>query len=104
MSIAYTRPPFDTERYEKSLLEIRERYARLKVKESFGGEEPVLNYGDATVVLMDGYFADTKEPLPEGKASGDQVDIIMQTGRYMEVSERREGVEGMVGGTHDEFS
>ncbi|GMI60304.1 hypothetical protein ScalyP_jg10114 [Parmales sp. scaly parma] len=97
LSIAYTRPPFDTERYEKSLLEIRERYARLKVKESFGGEEPVLNYGDATVVLMDGYFADTKEPLPEGKASGDQVDIIMQTGRYMEGL-----VEGLVGAKANE--
>jgi len=93
LTASYTRPPFDEVGYAKSLEDLADRYASLKIKE---GEVPVLEEGDATVVLMDGFFTNSDgtkgEPLPEGKASGDQVDIVMKPGKYMTGL-----VEGLIG-------
>jgi len=103
LKASYTRPPFDQVSYERSLDDLVDRYASLKIKEGKEGEDPVLEEGDACVVLMDGFFVDSSapggkgEPLPEGKASGDQVDIIMKKGRYMEGL-----VEGLIGAKKDE--
>ena len=56
--------------------------------------------GDACVVNMVGYMADESggkgEPLPNA-ASGDQVDVVMETGKYMEGL-----VEGIVGAKVDD--
>lgn len=98
LKASYQRPPFDESAYEQSLSDLADRYASLKIKE---GDDPILEEGDATVVIMDGFFMNddgTKgEPLPEGKASGDQVDIVMKPGRYMVGL-----VEGLIGAKSNE--
>ena len=65
-----------------------------------GDASAVLEMGDACVVNMVGYMADDAgnkgEALPNA-ASGDQVDVVMETGKYMEGL-----VEGLVGAKIDD--
>lgn len=87
----YQRKPFNQEKMDKALNDLRERYATLEPAEA--GNE--LKMGDACRVNMVGYMANDDgskgEPLPN-TASGDNVEIIMGTGRYMVGL-----VEGLVG-------
>mmetsp|Transcript_951 Transcript_951/g.1436 ORF Transcript_951/g.1436 Transcript_951/m.1436 type:complete len:667 (+) Transcript_951:32-2032(+) len=88
---SYKRKPFNQERYETALRDLCERYA---VSDP-AGEDHELEMGDACVVNMDGYMAKENgskgEPLPNA-ASGDNVDIILGKGRYMDGL-----VEGIIG-------
>lgn len=87
----YQRQPFDQEKMDKALTDLRERYAVLQPADS----SIKLGDGDACQVNMVGYMANddgTKgEPLPNA-ASGDNVEIVIGQGRYMEGL-----VEGIVG-------
>mmetsp|Transcript_7207 Transcript_7207/g.14783 ORF Transcript_7207/g.14783 Transcript_7207/m.14783 type:complete len:669 (-) Transcript_7207:97-2103(-) len=91
----YRRKPFDQARFDAALRDLAERYARLEPYDD--GEVRPLAMGDACVVNMTGYLANPDgskgEPLPDA-ASGDNVEVILGTGRYMEGL-----VEGLVGGT-----
>lgn len=88
----YKRAPFDEEKFEKALQDLKERYVTLKPK-----EDAALEMEDACVVNMVGYMAlpdGTKgDPLPNS-ASGDNVEVVLQNGKYMEGL-----VEGLVGAT-----
>lgn len=88
---AYKRKPFNQEKFDKALNDLRERYATLAP----AVEGSILAMGDACRVNMVGYMANedgTKgEPLPNA-ASGDDVEIVIGPGRYMEGL-----VEGIVG-------
>lgn len=88
----YTRKPYDETKFNKALTDLKERYASLEPIDDTNHE---LQMGDACVVNMDGFMAtdDGKkgEPLPNA-ASGDRVEVIMGTGRYMTGL-----VEGLVG-------
>lgn len=90
----YRRKPFDQARFDAALRDLKERYARL---EPYDDAARPLAMGDACVVNMTGYLANadgTKgEPLPDA-ASGDNVEVVLGAGRYMEGL-----VEGLVGGT-----
>mmetsp|Transcript_22006 Transcript_22006/g.65159 ORF Transcript_22006/g.65159 Transcript_22006/m.65159 type:complete len:685 (-) Transcript_22006:492-2546(-) len=87
----YKRKPFDEERFQKALTDLRDRYATLSPAE----EGTALGMGDACVIDMVGYMANddgTKgEPLPDA-ASGDDVEVVLGDGRYMEGL-----VEGLLG-------
>jgi len=88
----YKRAPFDEEKFQKALQDLKERYVTLAPK----GPDAKLEMEDSCVVNMVGYMAQadgkTKgEPLPNS-ASGDNVEVIMQTGKYMGGL-----VEGLVG-------
>lgn len=88
----YKRKPFNQERFNQALKDLAERYA---VTEA-APEGTALSMGDACVVNMVGYMAAedgvTKgDPLPNA-ASGDNVEVILGPGRYMEGL-----VEGLVG-------
>ena len=89
----YKRRPFDRRRFDAALRDLTERYARL---EPHGDADHALVMGDACVVDMVGYMAthdgNKGEKLPEA-ASGDNVEVILGTGRYMEGL-----VEGLLGG------
>lgn len=89
---SYVRKPFDQEKMDKALSDLKERYATTETIED-GGH--ALQMGDACVVTMEGFFANadgTKgDPLPNA-ASGDRVDVVLGKGRYMEGL-----VEGLVG-------
>jgi len=90
----YKRAPFDEVKFEKALSDLKERYVTLAPKE---GDDAKLEMEDACIVNMVGYMAQadgkTKgEPLPNS-ASGDNVEVVLQTGKYMEGL-----VEGLVGG------
>lgn len=88
---AYSRKPFNQEKMDKALSDLRERYATLKPT----AEDSPLRMGDACRVDMVGFMANEDgskgSPLPNA-ASGDNVEIIMGPGRYMEGL-----VEGIVG-------
>jgi trigger factor len=89
---SYKRKPFDDFKMNKALTDLRERYATL---EPIDDASHILDMGDACVVNMEGYMAteggEKGEPLPNA-ASGDRVEVIMGTGRYMTGL-----VEGLVG-------
>lgn len=93
LKASYKRKPFNQEKMDKALLDLRERYASL---EPIQDPNHQLAMGDACVVNMVGFLAKedgTKgEPLPNA-ASGDRVEVILGEGRYMEGL-----VEGLVGG------
>eukprot|EP00545_Synedropsis_sp_CCMP1620_P002560 CAMPEP_0119012416 /NCGR_PEP_ID=MMETSP1176-20130426/6711_1 /TAXON_ID=265551 /ORGANISM="Synedropsis recta cf, Strain CCMP1620" /LENGTH=498 /DNA_ID=CAMNT_0006965371 /DNA_START=132 /DNA_END=1628 /DNA_ORIENTATION=- len=88
---AYKRKPFNQEKFDKALNDLRERYVTLEP----ASEGSILAEGDSCRVNMVGYMANedgTKgEPLPNA-ASGDDVEIVIGPGRYMEGL-----VEGIVG-------
>jgi trigger factor len=88
----YTRKPFNKEKLEMAMRDLKERYATL---DPIQDDNHVLQMGDACTVNMVGYMAtDTGEkgdPLPNA-ASGDHVEVILGQGRYMEGL-----VEGLVG-------
>ena len=77
---------------DEALKDLKDRQASLAPK---SGDSPSLEMNDACVVNMVGFLAKEDgskgEPLPNA-ASGDQVDIIMETGKYMAGL-----VEGLVG-------
>lgn len=89
---SYERKPFNQEKMDKALSDLRERYASLDKIED---DSHALSMGDACVVNMDGFMANADgskgDPLPNA-ASGDRVDVILGDGRYMEGL-----VEGLVG-------
>jgi trigger factor len=89
---SYKRKPFDDFKLNKALTDLRERYATL---EPIDDDSHALLMGDACVVNMEGFMAteggEKGEPLPNA-ASGDRVEVIMGTGRYMTGL-----VEGLVG-------
>mmetsp|Transcript_1367 Transcript_1367/g.3450 ORF Transcript_1367/g.3450 Transcript_1367/m.3450 type:complete len:632 (+) Transcript_1367:126-2021(+) len=89
----YKRKPFNQERFDAALRDLTERYARL---EPYEDESQLLASGDACKVNMVGYMATSEgekgEPLPDA-ASGDNVEVIIGPGRYMEGL-----VEGLEGG------
>ena len=90
----YKRKPFNQERFDTALRDLTERYAKL---EPFTDNSLPLQKGDACVVNMAGFLATPDgvkgEALPEGVASGDNVEVVLGEGRYMEGL-----VEGLVGG------
>lgn len=88
----YNRPPFNQARYDQALKDLADRYATTEDAEE--GRELVM--GDACVVDMQGFMAaedgtSKAEPLPNA-ASGDDVEVILGDGRYMEGL-----VEGLMG-------
>jgi len=88
----YKRKPFNQERMDIALKDLRDRYATLAPMD----DDTELAMGDACVVNMEGFMAEddgvTKgDPLPNA-ASGDNVEVILGEGRYMEGL-----VEGLVG-------
>mmetsp|Transcript_22780 Transcript_22780/g.47546 ORF Transcript_22780/g.47546 Transcript_22780/m.47546 type:complete len:568 (-) Transcript_22780:172-1875(-) len=89
----YKRKPFNQERFDAALRDLTERYAKL---EPIADESQSLVMGDACKVNMVGYMAtadgEKGEPLPDA-ASGDDVEVILGSGRYMEGL-----VEGLEGG------
>ncbi|GMH49654.1 hypothetical protein TrRE_jg3675 [Triparma retinervis] len=97
LEASYSRKPFNQGKYEQALKDLKDRQAKLAPK---GDASAVLEMGDACVVNMVGYMADESggkgEPLPNA-ASGDQVDVVMETGKYMEGL-----VEGIVGAKVDD--
>lgn len=89
---SYKRKPFNQERFNKALSDLRNKYATTTPME----EGATLSMGDACTVNMVGYMAEadgkTKgDPLPN-TASGDNVEIVLGDGLYMEGL-----VEGIVG-------
>ena len=90
---SYKRKPFNQERFDAALRDLKERYAKLIPYED---ENQVLSQGDACKVNMVGYMATSDgekgEKLPDA-ASGDDVEVILGPGRYMEGL-----VEGLEGG------
>ena len=88
----YTRKPFNQARLDQALKDLAERYATTEP----APEGKVLEMGDACIVDMVGYMAaddgvSKGEPLPAA-ASGDNVEVVLGPGRYMEGL-----VEGLVG-------
>ena len=88
----YKRKPFNREKMDRALTDLRERYATL---EPISDNDYALQMGDSCTVNMDGFMAtpagEKGEPLPNA-ASGDQVEVVLGVGRYMEGL-----VEGLVG-------
>ena len=92
----YTRRPFNQDKLNVALRDLQERYASL---EPIGDATHALQMGDACTVNMNGYMATERaggsivkgDPLPNA-ASGDRVEVILGTGRYMEGL-----VEGLIG-------
>mmetsp|Transcript_19617 Transcript_19617/g.37101 ORF Transcript_19617/g.37101 Transcript_19617/m.37101 type:complete len:592 (-) Transcript_19617:80-1855(-) len=88
----YARKPFNQERLDTALRDLKERYVSL---EPVTDSDYALQMGDSCFVNMDGYMATPEgnkgEPLPNA-ASGDRVEVVLGTGRYMEGL-----VEGLVG-------
>jgi len=89
----YKRKPFNQERFDAALRDLTERYTELEPIED---ETQALATGDACKVNMVGYMAtadrEKGEPLPDA-ASGDNVEVVLGPGRYMEGL-----VEGLEGG------
>lgn len=92
LSGTYQRNPVDPTKLNKALTELKERYATM---EPITDSNHVLRMGDACTVNMIGYMATSEdkkgEPLPNA-ASGDRVEVILGSGRYMEGL-----VEGLLG-------
>jgi trigger factor len=89
---SYKRKPFNQKKLDMAIRDLKERYAEL----TLAPLEKELEMGDACVVNMVGYMAAADgiskgEPLPNA-ASGENVDIILGSGRYMDGL-----VEGLVG-------
>jgi len=94
----YKRKPFDEEKMEKALTDLKERYATLEL---ITDPSYKLQMGDACTVNMEGYMAaedgvSKGDPLPD-TASGDNVEVVLGPGRYMEGL-----VEGLVGASTGE--
>ena len=89
----YKRKPFNQERFDAAMRDLLERYAKL---EPYEDASHALTTGDACKVNMVGYMATPEgekgDPLPNA-ASGDDVEVILGEGRYMEGL-----VEGLEGG------
>jgi trigger factor len=92
LKASYKRKPFNQVKLDKATMDLRERYATLQ---PINDPSHALQMGDACTVNMVGYMADANgqkgTPLPNA-ASGDNVQVLMGTGRYMEGL-----VEGLVG-------
>ncbi|KAL7494660.1 hypothetical protein ACHAWT_003416 [Skeletonema menzelii] len=90
---SYKRKPFNQQRFDAALRDLLERYAKL---EPIDDASHALTTGDACKVNMVGYMAtadgEKGEPLPNA-ASGDDVEVILGEGRYMDGL-----VEGLEGG------
>jgi len=88
---SYKRKPFNQERFNAALKDLMDRNAVLSPME----DGRALDWGDACVVNMEGFMANEDGskggPLPNA-ASGDNVEVILTTGRYMEGL-----AEGLVG-------
>ena len=88
----YARKPFNQERLDTALRDLKERYVTL---DTVTDTDYALQMGDSCFVNMDGYMAtpdgEKGEPLPNA-ASGDRVEVVLGPGRYMEGL-----VEGLVG-------
>ena len=89
---SYKRKPFNQERFDQAIRDLADRYAKL---EPYEDESHVLGMGDACKVDMVGYMAAADggkgEKLPDA-ASGDNVEVILGGGLYMEGLV--EGIEG----------
>mmetsp|Transcript_35051 Transcript_35051/g.51471 ORF Transcript_35051/g.51471 Transcript_35051/m.51471 type:complete len:559 (+) Transcript_35051:145-1821(+) len=87
----YKRKPFNQEKFDAAIVDLRDRYATLEPME----DGTKLDWGNACVVNMDGFMANADgskgEPLPNA-ASGDNVEVVLGEGRYMEGL-----VEGLIG-------
>jgi trigger factor len=92
ISGTYQRKPVDPTKLNKALTDLKERYA---TSEPITDPNHTLRMGDACTVNMVGYMATSEnkkgEPLPNA-ASGDRVEVILGSGRYMEGL-----VEGILG-------
>jgi trigger factor len=92
LSAKYKRRPFNQEKMDQALNDLRDRYA---VLEPIDDPSKTLDWGDACVVNMEGFMANADgskgEPLPNA-ASGDNVEVVLGQGRYMEGL-----VEGLIG-------
>lgn len=90
---SYKRKPFNQERFDAAMRDLLERYVKL---EQYDDASHALTTGDACKVNMAGYMAtadgEKGEPLPNA-ASGDDVEVVLGEGRYMEGL-----VEGLEGG------
>lgn len=92
LKASYERKSFDQAKFDKAIEDLRERYA-----ETSKIEDPnvKLEMGNACTVNMVGYMSTTDgekgEALPNA-ASGDNVEVVLGKGRYMEGL-----VEGLVG-------
>ena len=88
----YSRKPFNQEKLDKAVSDLRERYATTQPVED---SEYALRMGDACNVNMNGFMAtdsgEKGEPLPNA-ASGDNIEVVLGTGLYIEGL-----VEGIVG-------
>ena len=88
----YVRKPFNQDRLDKALSDLKERYVTL---DAVTDSDYALQMGDSCFVNMAGYMAtpdgEKGEPLPNA-ASGDRVEVVLGPGRYMEGL-----VEGLVG-------
>jgi trigger factor len=88
---SYKRKPFNQERFDAALKDLMDRHAVLSPME----EDKSMAWGDACSVNMEGFMANDDgskgEPLPNA-ASGENVEVILTTGRYMEGL-----AEGLVG-------
>lgn len=93
----YVRKPFNQERLDLALSDLKERYVTL---EPIADANYKLAMGDACTVNMVGYLAtesgEKGDPLPNA-ASGDRVEVVLGPGRYMDGL-----VEGLVGATAGE--
>ena len=89
----YSRARPDPAKLQAALSDLQERYATL---EEIADPDHTLSMGEACMVNMEGYLAKEDgskgEALPQGVASGDNVEVILGSGRYMEGL-----VEGLVG-------
>ena len=92
LKASYQRKPFNQAKFDKALEDLRERYAQT---EKIEDPNVKLEMGNACTVNMVGYMATSDgekgEPLPNA-ASGDNVEVVLGTGRYMEGL-----VEGLIG-------
>jgi len=83
LSVTVEKTPFEPDRYEAAVQALRERY----VATEDAGPDYAAALGDAVDADMNGFelAADgtAGDPLPTGIASGDNVEIIVQEGRYM---------------------
>lgn len=90
---SYKRKPFNQERFDTAIRDLIERFVSL---EPIDDGDHALTTGDAAVVNMEGFMAtadgEKGEKLPEGVASGDNVEVVLGQGLYMEGLV--EGIEG----------
>jgi Bacterial trigger factor protein (TF) len=90
---SYKRKPFNQDKLNASVRDLCERYAT--IEPIVDNDDYVLSTGDACTVNMVGYMATAdgqKGELLPNAASGDNVEVIIGPGRYMDGL-----VEGLVG-------